>query len=156
MKPSGIGGWLILPAIGLVLSPLVLLVVIVRDVLPTLQPDVWEQLTEPGSAAYHPMWATVIIYELVAYGGFLIFTLALGYLFFTKARNTPAVFIVWLVVNVAVQGVDLLLAQTIPWAAEESSASASGIVRGIISLFIWTPYFLHSERVRNTFVGGPL
>ena len=64
MKPSGIGGWLILPAIGLVLTPILLLVTLTRDLLPALQPEVWNALTEPGSQAYHPMWATVIIFEL--------------------------------------------------------------------------------------------
>lgn len=152
MKPTGIGGWLILPAIGLVLSPILLLVMITRDLLPALQPEVWHALTEPGSQAYHPMWATVIVFEVVANVGFLIFTLRLGYLFVRKSSRTPTVFIAWLLINVAIQVVDLLLVQSIPAVAEQSMAtSAREVVRAILQALIWIPYFLRSERVRNTF-----
>ena len=156
MKPSGIGGWLILPAIGLVLTPILLLVTITRDLLPALQPEVWNALTEPGSQAYHPMWSTVILFEAVANVGFLVFTLWLGYLFVRQSSRTPAVFIVWLLINVAIQVIDLLLAQSIPVVAEESTAAVGReIFRAILQAAIWIPYFLRSERVRNTFTLGP-
>ena len=92
----------------------------------------------------------------VANVGFLIFTLWLGYLFVRQSSRTPAVFIVWLLINVAIQVVDLLLAQSIPVVAEESTAAvAREVFRAILQAAIWIPYFLRSERVRNTFTLGP-
>lgn len=155
MKPSGIGGWLILPAIGLVVTPILLLLTLVRDLLPALRPEVWQLLTEPASDAYHPTWAAVIIYELLANIGFLVLTLWLGFLFVRKSSRTPTVFISWLFISIAVQTVDLLLTQSIPMVAEDSASSATGIFRGIIQAAIWIPYFLRSERVRNTFTVSP-
>ncbi|HKQ16067.1 MAG TPA: DUF2569 domain-containing protein, partial [Steroidobacteraceae bacterium] len=136
--------------IGLVLTPLVLLKGLV-ELLPVFDPEIWQQLTEPGAGAYHPLWATVVIYELLANVGFLVFTLWLGYLFVRKSSRTPAIFITWLALNIAIQLVDLLLGAEIPAVADESAAGFGELIRGIIQAIIWIPYFLRSERVRNTF-----
>jgi hypothetical protein len=150
MKPSGIGGWLILPAIGLVLTPIVLLKGLV-ELLPVFDPEIWQQLTEPGADSYHPLWATVVIYELLANVGFLVFTLWLGFLFVRKSSRTPAVFIAWLAINIAIQLVDLLLGAQIPAVAEESASGYVELFRSLVQAIIWIPYFIRSERVRNTF-----
>jgi uncharacterized protein DUF2569 len=139
-----------MPAIGLVLTPIVLLKGLV-ELLPVLDPEIWQQLTEPGSDAYHPLWATVVIYELLANVGFLVFTLWLGFLFVRKSSRAPSVFITWLAINLAIQLIDLLLIAQIPAIAGESVASVGEIVRAVIQAIIWIPYFLRSERVRNTF-----
>ncbi|HEY7639612.1 MAG TPA: DUF2569 domain-containing protein [Steroidobacteraceae bacterium] len=152
MKPSGIGGWLILPAIGLVLTPILTLLTIVRDVLPAVQPAVWQTLTDPASSAYHPMWATVIVYEVLANVGYLALTLWLGYLFVSKSPRTPAVCIVWLLTSLAVQIVDMMLSNTIPAVAQQSATdNIKGIFRSAVQASIWIPYFVYSKRVRNTF-----
>lgn len=93
----------------------------------------------------------MVIYELLANVGFLVFTLWLGYLFVRKSSRTPAIFITWLALNIAIQLVDLLLGAEIPAVADESAAGFGELIRGIIQAIIWIPYFLRSERVRNTF-----
>jgi uncharacterized protein DUF2569 len=90
-------------------------------------------------------------HELLANVGFLVFTLWLGFLFVRKSSRTPSVFITWLAINLAIQLIDLLLIAQIPAIAGESVASVGEIVRAVIQAIIWIPYFLRSERVRNTF-----
>ena len=151
MKPSGIGGWLILPAIGLIVTPVMLLVSLFRDLLPAFSPDVWQVLTDSGSESYHPMWSVTLIYELVANLSLLVFTLWLGHLFVQKSWRAPSAFISWLLINIAVQVVDLLLLLSVPAVRDSAPEVAGGIARSVLQAAIWIPYFLRSERVRNTF-----
>lgn len=66
--PKGIGGWLLLPAVGLVLTPFRMGVQFYRDLLPSLTPEIWHALTSPGSSAYHPLWGPLIICEMLLNG----------------------------------------------------------------------------------------
>lgn len=152
MRPAGIGGWLLLPAIGLILSPVVIVVALIRDLLPAMAPDVWNALTDPTSEAYHAMWAPVILFELFANVSLLVLTAWLAYLFFSRSGRAPRLFILWLSLNLAIQVIDLLLVQSIPALAEQNDPSSTReLVRAFVGAAIWIPYFLRSERVRNTF-----
>jgi len=59
-KYNSIGGWLIIVAIGLCLSPILQLLFIVRELLPIFTNGSWRVLTTPGSPAYHPLWGPLI------------------------------------------------------------------------------------------------
>lgn len=151
--PRGIAGWLILPAIGIVLSPIGLAIGIVRDILPAFGADVWPLLTTPGNPAYHPLWKPLIIFELTADLVLVAASIYVLVLFFGKKRRLPRVMIGWLVAMVAVQVVDMLLAMQIPAAAESTEPSDyRDLIRAVIACAIWAPYFALSRRVKNTFV----
>jgi hypothetical protein len=153
-EPRGIGGWLILPAIGIVLTPIALTVGIITDILPVFGADVWPVLTTPGSPAYHPLWKPLIIFELVADLLLVAVSIYLLVLFFGKKRRLPKVMIAWLVAMVVVQVVDMLLAMQIPAAADTTESSDyRDLIRSVIACAIWAPYFAVSRRVKNTFVG---
>ena len=151
--PRGIGGWLLLPLLGLIFSPIRVGFQTVRDLLPVLKPETWNALTTPGSAAYHPMWAPVIIFEVVANCLLIVLTLMLLWLFLRKSSRVPMLMVIWLLAIVGVQIVDLLLAAQIPdVASQPDNQSMVDLARSVVGALIWVPYFLRSKRVKNTFV----
>jgi hypothetical protein len=152
--PVGIGGWLVLPALGLVLTPLMMAFQFYQDLLPALTPQVWHVLTDAQSAAYSPLWGPLIVYEVLVFLTLFIFTLWLSWRFFTKSKHTPKLFVIWLGALAASQILDHLLSAQIPALADKplDPAGIRDLVRSIINAAIWIPYFLMSERVKNTFV----
>lgn len=151
--PRGLGGWLILPAIGLILSPVRLLVSLINDLLPIFQEGYWEILTTPGSDAYHPFWAPFIMFEVVGNLFFTVFSIALIILFFTKSYRFPKLMITYLLSNLLFVVGDFFLVDLIPGIGEETEFEALGEIAKIsVSVAIWVPYFLVSKRVKNTFV----
>jgi hypothetical protein len=152
-KPEGIGGWLILPAIGLILMPFRNAVTFYREFLPVFTEGHWEILTTPGTDVYHPLWASLIIFEICGNLGFIIFDVILAFLFFRKSSRTPKVFIAFLGLNVAFLLGDYLMVKLIPaTAAVDDPDTIREVMRGAIAAAIWIPYFLVSKRVKNTFV----
>ena len=59
-EPRGLGGWLILVAIGLVLTAGRAFLLVFGTFLPILTGGQWEILTAKGSQAYHPFWAPLL------------------------------------------------------------------------------------------------
>lgn len=150
---KGIGGWLILPIIGLFVMPIRLAISLQNDFLPIFQQGYWEILTTPGTEAYHHLWAPLLIFEIVGNAFFILFDLVLLYLVFTKHHLFPKLFIVFLASNLAFVTVDFFAADLIPAiAGQDDPESLKELGRTVIGALIWIPYFLTSERVRNTFV----
>jgi hypothetical protein len=151
--PKGLGGWLVLPAIGLVVTPFWILVTFVRDLLPVFDGDTWSLLTTPGSAVYHPALGPLLIFEVVANIFLIVFTIYVIYLFFTKSRKLPKMMIAWLLISGAIVAIDTFAGLLIPIVAADADASYyKELIRGIIAIAIWVPYFNMSKRVKNTFV----
>ena len=153
LEPVGIGDWLILPAIGLVISPIWQGIGLVRDIIPSLNPTLLKSLSDPTSAGYSPLWLPGILFE--ALGNILIFalTLWLAYLFFfRKSALVPRLFVIWLASHLVFQILDWLLTRSLPIAAEQSgNGVSSSLGRAITNAAIWIPYFIWSTRVKNTF-----
>jgi len=151
--PKGIGGWLILQALGLILTPFVIGYQLYRG-LPLLAPETWNSLTNSSSPAYHPLWAPFILIELAANLALLAYTLGLIWLFFKKSKRVPTLFIAWLLLLIGVQLVDFLLAGRIPAIASSDTFNRESIrdlIRSLVHAAIWIPYWIRSRRVRNTF-----
>lgn len=152
-KIEGIGGWLILVAIGLMIAPVRIGYGLVSDVLPAFTGGAWEKLTTAGSPAYHPLWAPLLITETAGNIFFIIFPLAILFFFFRKKRHTPLLMIIFLLSNLVFMVVDYLMAMRIPIvAAMPEESTPTEIIRLAIACAIWVPYFLRSKRVKNTFV----
>ncbi len=153
-EPKGIGGWLVLPALGLIITPFRMGFQFIKDLLPALTPEAWNALTKPESPAYHPLWGPLISFEVVANLVLFVFTLWLIWLFFRKSKRVPTLFVVWLLSLAAVQTIDYVLVAQIPAAAAQPSDSEGikDLARSIVGAAIWIPYFIRSKRVKNTFI----
>jgi hypothetical protein len=150
--PVGLGGWLILVAVGLCLTPIRIAAEIFATVRP-LNSALWHALTTPGARAYHPLFGPWIVGQLVVYSALLLWALALLYLFFAKKRLFPRLMIAFLIARALVQVADISVALRIPIVASSLQVNAfGGPTIAIIVAAIWVPYFLRSRRVAATFV----
>ncbi len=150
--PSGIGGWLLLMAAGVCLTPIRIAAEIVKGLRP-LEPTTWHAVTTPGTRAYHPLFGPLIVGELVVNAALLIWAGVLAYLFFTRRRSFPGAMIAFMITRVAVQAADAGVALMIPAAAAAMGPAAfGGLVSGVIVAAIWVPYLIKSRRVELTFV----
>jgi hypothetical protein len=149
--PSGIGGWLLLPLFGLIVTPFRIVLGTGRDLVGAFKPEVWDALTTPGAPAYHPLWGPLIVSEAVWNTALVAFTLVLLVLFFRKHHLVPKLMIGLMLAQIVMLIVDEALSAQIP-AVESKGQGASDVMRSCIAALIWIPYFLRSRRVRNTFV----
>jgi hypothetical protein len=152
--PRGIGGWLILPLLGLVGSLLSLSVALFTVYAPLFaEGGGWAVVTDQSDPSYSALWAPLIVFEIgtnLALIGLIVFLL---YLVFRKSRRFPRLMIAYLIAGIVVGVIDLAWAEQIPaLAADSSSESLTQVMRSIVGAVIWIPYFLVSQRVKNTFV----
>lgn len=149
--PRGLGGWLILLAIVLLVSPIRTLITLNNDILPFFQ-ESWQALTTPGSEAYHHLWAPLIVFEIVGNTIIIILNLILIFLFFTKSYRFPKLFIIFAISYLVFVVADFFFADLIPAVGEKNDpATVKELVRAIIGT-AWIPYFMVSKRVKSTFV----
>jgi len=152
MPPRGLGGWLMVVAIVVVVS-IVRLVRTLVESWPTYDAESWANLTVPGSAGYDPLWVPSLLLALVGNIG-LIAGMGLVVLLYLKRRTSlPRVFIAVIGSGFVVSALDLLLTLSIPAAAQSvTSKDWSQLAGNAIGCALWTAYFLRSGRVRVTFV----
>jgi transglutaminase-like putative cysteine protease len=149
---EGIGGWLILVAVGVCVTPFMIGWHFVQT-LPVYAASTWAHLTTPGTGGYHAMWAPVLIFELVANVSLMVLGVLLALTFFRRKRLFPGLFVVLMIARLLASTADALLTTTIPAAAADSTtAMASSTVREWVVGIIWIAYMFRSRRVRNTFV----
>ncbi|EQB63604.1 MAG: hypothetical protein RBG1_1C00001G1183 [candidate division Zixibacteria bacterium RBG-1] len=148
-----IGGWLILVGIAFIVGPLRIILLVFKDILPAFAPQTWSVLTTPGTEAYHPLWAPILIGELVGNLFFVCLGIVLIVLFFQKRKIFPKLAIFYLLANLVFVVGDTLVAGLIPFVAQQdNSSSMKEIFRSVVGAGVWVPYFLTSKRVKGTFV----
>src|SRR5579863_1426505 len=138
---SGIGGWLILVGIALLLAPISDVYRICSD-LSTLSGGGYGQMLVD-----HPAETKLMVVQIVADTVFFICLLALNYLFYRKNKMFPRMMIVYLFVNTIyilfrTHASDVMLG-THDFSARAASATASAS--------IWISYLVGSKRVKATF-----
>lgn len=148
-KLEGLGGWLILPMLGLIISVFYLpfsFWVTYLDIF-----EYWDVLTNPTSSSFIPLFKELIYFEVL--GNFILYgtLLFLCYLFFTKKRLTVRVSIFFYLFSLALIIVDVILAKQLLSVPVEAT-DIRDILHGVVACIIWIPYFLKSVRVKNTFV----
>jgi hypothetical protein len=137
-KLVGIGGWLVLPAIGFVLGPIVEVVGLVLAL--ALYDDV-------AAAGFAGVYSVTLLVQVVVLG-FMIYAATL---FFGKKRNAPSVIITFFVGSL-VASVVLLVIQIGAGAEPFAVETGKLLVRQVIAAAIWISYFRQSKRVKATFV----
>ena len=148
---KGLGGWLILVGIGVVLMP----VVIAKDLLTILsffQND-WEVLIDPDSGVYYPELFYFICAEAVVGLLLLIAAIYAFYLFFSKHYRFPK-FYIWLISIFFLVLLSDTVITNILFPEEDAfqGEEIKELVKGFLRMCIWIPYLLLSVRVENTFV----
>jgi hypothetical protein len=153
LPPKGIGGWLILVVIGLVISPIRISYFMLTNHWPIFRDGMWPVLTTPGTEAYHALWAPLIAFEIVGNLVSIALPLVTLWFFVRKSRRTPVLAICWYIWAAAFVVVDFFVAGLIPAvAAQSDSDGVKELVRSIVGAAIWVPYFLVSKRVKATFI----
>ena len=152
-EPEGLGGWLILPLIGLVISPIRIGLLIATTFLPAFADGSWEYLTHRDSEGYHPLWGPLLVAEMVFNAFFVMYSLFLLVLFFMKHAWFPRAVIIYYLSNLVFIAGDAAVIGLVPGLGLELDGEVTQeIVRALIGIAIWVPYFLVSRRVKNTFV----
>jgi hypothetical protein len=147
--PVGIGGWLVLPVIGLGLT----LVQTIPQIGPLFELlrlfpnlDLFQQLV-----GLFEIVGSLIIY--------IISPIALLILLGNKKRSFPRLYVFWAFANLIFVAVDLLATYLVFGEFIEASGepffdreTMRAILSAVILAAVWVPYMIQSRRVRNTFV----
>jgi hypothetical protein len=134
----GIGGWLILPAIGFVLGPIVSVIGLIAAL------SLFSDVNRAGYGGVYTL-------ELMVQAGLLAYTIYAAVRFFGKYRDAPSACIALMVAAVVCNG-GLLVIELGAGASPFAIESGKQLVLGGISAAIWIPYFNTSKRVAATFV----
>ncbi len=137
---NGIGGWLILVALGLAIVPFNSLHGMYRDF----------RLLFGGSRAvlesFHGL-AALILFEAITNTIFFFSLIGLNILFYRKSKAFPGWMITFLCGQLLVVLVDHLAAMRF-----SPSANAISLLRSFVGAALWIPYYMRSIRVKETFV----
>lgn len=148
-----IRGWLLLIAVGVLLSPLRLADFIYGDLLPAFEKEVWSLLTTPGLQAYHPLNGPVLLFELAGNLVLLLYAIGLVVLFFRKHRWFPVQAVVFLVLSLLFYVVDYYVSHQIPAVvSQQETESKLDLVGAFLVCAVLVPYLLLSKRVKETFI----
>ncbi len=142
---EGIGGWLILPAIGLAITPFICLRPLFIDI---------QLLTageHPDLFANHPSLTALLIFEIITNLAFVAAAICLNILFYKKKRILPKCMIAFYAAQCVLMLADHVAATAIFPSVNLSSGLVT-VVRSFIVAVVWIPYFMNSVRVEQTFV----
>jgi len=146
---DNIGGWMILPAIGIFLSPVRKLVNIYENGY--FEYLHWNILTNPIHASYNPSLGVLVLIEYIYEIATLCFSILLIILLWNRRTSFPLLICCLYGLNVLV-----LIVETV-WLRElqlptgfegKDSVSSYGL---IFAALIWIPFFVYSDRVKGTF-----
>jgi hypothetical protein len=147
-RPVGLGGWLIIPCIGMVLGPIGTLVELVLVL--AISASAWDTLTTPGTRSYVPGFAAFVAFEALVSVAWLAFTIVVAVFLFGTRRYAVRLMVIFLALQPVVRFIEALAGEAVMPGENEKAWSA--VVGGIVVASIWIPYFIDSKRVKNTFV----
>ncbi len=143
---DSIGGWMILPLIGLFISPLRMLYDIYD--IGYLNAATWNYVYSSGGSIGFFLF---FIVECLLNIGFLVFSILLLTLFFKRRTSLPNLFSIYLITNFVFLLLDAFISSEI-YEIPMEKTETKALVRMFIGACIWVPYFQFSERVKDTFV----
>ena len=150
--PEGLGGWLILVGIGLIISP-IRIAVIEFTILGLFLDGTWSAIASSSSEFYNLFLAFMIPMEFIMNLAFIFGFIFLIYLYFTKSSIFPRWFISIYAANLIFIFVDAFLVKLAvsdqPFFDPDTSKE---FVRSFVACAAWIPYMLKSKRVETTFV----
>lgn len=137
----GIGGWLILVALGLGLGPIALLLALGASVLLLFSPE------GQSLVAAHPGVTGLLLFNAATDAVLIVLLIVLNVIFYRTKKTFPRWAIGYLVVSFILEiAMHQMMLQYMP---TYPSFDAFG---SLAAAAIWIPYFLLSQRVKQTFV----
>lgn len=147
--PRGIGGWLILSVVMLVL------LIVAAGLQLTLFSDVVELASSLPTIQRYIISAQIVFNALLG----IICPIVLLVLLFQKKRSFPRLFVGWALVFAVFAVINRLAATLMfggilsdAWRQLLSPSNLQSLILSILPVVIFIPYMLKSRRVRNTFV----
>ncbi|MCU0244462.1 MAG: DUF3857 domain-containing protein, partial [Acidobacteria bacterium] len=150
--PAGLRGWLVLPALSSIVSPLAAAWIAVTW-LPYIEADLWSELPTLVSDAYAGA-AQPVTFAILAVTALEIVAWTLtGVLFFRKRTSAPLFFVAvsWFSFLSGI-GVGYWKVASGLFADQNYASLGMEFSRGLVITGIWTAYWLTSKRVKATFV----
>lgn len=142
-----IGGWLILPAIGLLVTPLRLVYDLYQ--MPHMyDSQTWANLLALERYALYAFILLEHVYNIIQ----LPFSILVLVLFIKRRSSLPRMIMIYYAVTCFVTIVDTIVSNEIGTTATEQQSFTQNLVRSIVAAAIWIPYFHLSDRVKETFV----
>jgi ABC-type multidrug transport system permease subunit len=152
-KLEGLGGWLILVGLMIVMTPLRMSVNLYPVYSKIFSDGSWELLTTPGSPVYSPLWGPVLIGEIAINGALLFAWIFVAFLFFSKRKSFPKWLVGMLFFSLAFILVDALVVKgMLPDEPLFDAETTLESCRSLVGILIWVPYMRMSKRVKATFV----
>ncbi|HUU30101.1 MAG TPA: DUF2569 family protein [archaeon] len=146
---KSIGGWLLIPAIGLIIAPILLIL------------DIAHNLAEFSSDSFLRNVEAIYGFSLFVKINFflkilvLLFLFFVAILFFNKKSSTPRVMVIFFVFSFAIAlskfFLGLFIIETSFSQKLYFAVRNSNVLGAILACVIWIPYFLKSHRVAETF-----
>jgi hypothetical protein len=145
----GIEGWLVIPAIGLILNPIISIVLVITKL------DYKHRLSYRDLVEHYVGYSAFYNFGILIECLFLFFVLITCYLFFRRKKSTPKVVVSYLIARLVVSGIHflwgiLLLSVSDPLVTI-SLLRSTGLIGFVIAAGILIPYFKISKRVKATF-----
>jgi transglutaminase-like putative cysteine protease len=149
--PQGIGGWLLLVALAVVLRPLILAATLF-SFSAAFRAELWTSLTSKTGGAYHPLWAPVLLFDLTTVLALLGFTILMAVLFFQKRSAFPRFYVALLIAFVVTSTIDVIFVGVLPsMDTKTGRETARALVSSLVACAVWIPYMFTSRRVKATF-----
>ncbi|UXY13611.1 DUF2569 domain-containing protein [Chitiniphilus purpureus] len=150
---EGLGGWLILVGLGIIISPLRILGQMFVMYSEIFSNGVWAALTTPGTEVYNPLWASILFGEMALNGVLALVWIFIAFLFFSKKKVFPKWYIGILLFTVVFILIDALVIKAVlPDEPIFDAQTYKELGRSLLVALIWIPYMQVSKRVKATFV----
>ena len=152
-----INGWLILVAIGIVLTPIIQTVNFFK--YGHFNNSTWVNISsyELTSAIYIRL---LLFSEIIVNTLLIVYSVLIMVLFFNRRKSLPQHYIIFRVLSVVIPVIDIIMVYSV-YAYAKVDLSLLGIdipsevlatLRSLVVSAIWIAYFLRSTRVKETFV----
>ncbi len=151
IKPMPLGGWLILPVIGVFTTPMIVLYTIFSSGF--FDQESWVFISSRDSVGYDIFWTIGFLFELLMNCLVVVYSVFLIILLVKKRTIFPLHYVTLRVVVLVFVTVDAYLLSLIESEYFVSEpANIREIVTSIIGAAIWIPYMMKSQRVKDTFI----
>lgn len=153
IRKKPINGTLIIALLATIAAPFLSLNAFRFIVLPIASDDRWVVISNTLLETYNPHWVKLVYFEFFSNIFLFLFTILLVIMFFNRKRQYATVIIIYFITKILLLTIIFYLQTIIKGPPTPTLSQISGIgLRSLIFTGIWVPYFLLSEKVRETFI----